>query len=503
MTRRQLVALIALSAAVFLVAIDGTVLAIAIPQLTEQLQPTYTQVLWIGDIYSFMLAGLLVTMGNVGDRIGRKRLLLIASIGFGVMSVVAAAARDPNMLIAARALQGVAGAGIMPPTLALIRTTFTDERLRTRAIGIWSAAGSAGASVGPTLAGFLLEHYYWGSVLLINVPVVLFIVAVGGWSLTESRGDASQPLDPASIVLSTLGILAGVYGLTELAHNGLGYWPGYLGLALALPMLWIFVRRQLRLPVPLLDFGLFRQRAFSAAIVAEFSVVFAATGALFFLPIYFQSVAGFSPIKTALALLPVSLVSLVVAPATGMLVRRFGDRTVLMSGMIASVVGLAALGALSAVPFVVLIVPLALLGYGFAVVLTTAADLVLMSAPTERVGAATAVSETSFELGSAMGIALLGSLLTVVYQALLVIPAGVPDAVTELVDESISQVDKAAAALPADLAAALTTSAQHAFTIGLAVSAIAAALLLAVATVVAARTIPAGSRRTGSDVATE
>ena len=149
--------------------------------------------------------------------------------------------------------------------------------------------------MGPTLAGFLLEHYYWGSVLLINVPVVLFIVAVGGWSLTESRGDASQPLDPASIVLSTLGILAGVYGLTELAHNGLGYWPGYLGLALALPMLWIFVRRQLRLPVPLLDFGLFRQRAFSAAIVAEFSVVFAATGALFFLPICFQSVAGFSP----------------------------------------------------------------------------------------------------------------------------------------------------------------------------------------------------------------
>ncbi len=490
MTRRQLASLAALSSAVFLVAVDGTVLSIAIPQITEELDPTYTQVLWIGDIYSFMLAGLLVTMGNIGDRIGRKRLLLFSAVGFGIISVAAALATDPNVLIATRALQGMAGAGLMPPTLALIRTVFTDTRQRTKAIGIWSAAGSAGASVGPSLAGLLLEHFYWGSVLLINVPVVIFIVVVGAWALPESRGDARQPIDVISIALSTLGILGAVYGITELAHRGFAQWQGYLGLAIAVPLLLIFARRQFRLPVPLLDFGLFRIPAFSAAVLAEFSVVFAATGALFFMPIYFQGVLGFSPLQAGLSLLPVSLVSMVVAPQTGRLLHRFGARRVMLSGMSSSSIGLLAVGLLVQAPYWTLVIPLAMLGFGFATVLTTAADLVLEVAPTPRVGAATGVSETSFELGAALGIALMGSLLTVAYQSLLALPPDTDPEVSSAAAESISEVASATADLPADQASAILAAAQEAFTAGIAITAVAAGLALTVAALVAARIIP-------------
>jgi DHA2 family multidrug resistance protein-like MFS transporter len=491
MTRRQIAALAALSSAVFLVAIDSTVLSIAVPQITEQLNATYTQVLWIGDIYSFMLAGLLVTMGNIGDRIGRKRLLIIAAIGFGIMSVAAALAPDPNLLIAARALQGMAGAGLMPPTLALIRAVFTDSRQRTKAIGIWSAAGSAGASVGPSLAGFLLEHFYWGSVLLINVPVVIFIIAVGAWALPESRGDAKQPIDVASIVLSTFGILLAVYGITELAHRGLAQWQAYVGLAIAIPLLLVFARRQFRLQVPLLDFGLFRIPAFSAAVMAQFSVVFAATGALFFLPIFFQEVSGYSPLRTGLSLLPVSLVSMIVAPQTGRLLRRFGARRVLLTGMTSSSVGLVAVGLLASAPYWTMVIPLAMLGFGFATVLTTAADLVLKVAPPARVGAATGVSETSFELGAAMGIALMGSLLTMSYQWLLNLPAGTPAEAAAATAESISQASEATAALPAEQVTDILTAAGEAFTSAITMTAIVAGLLLSLAAIAAARTIPA------------
>ncbi len=480
MSRRQTASLVVLSAAVFLVAVDGTVMAIAVPELTAELRPSYTQVLWIGDIYSFMLAGLLVTAGNMGDRIGRKRLLLFAAAGFGIMSVAAAMAPTPELLIAARALQGVAGAGLMPPTLALIRSVFNEPRQRTRAIGIWSAAGSAGASVGPTLAGLLLSHFFWGSVLLINVPVVIFIVAVGAWVLPESRGDSKQPLDVLSILLSTAGIIGTIYAITEFAHSGFGHLPPWIALVVSVPMLVLFLRRQLHLPVPLLDLSLFSILRFRAAVVAEFSVVFAATGALFFLPIYFQEVLGYSAMRAGVSLLPVSLVSVAVSPNTGKLIRAFGARKVLLSGMLASTIGLVSLGLLESQPYWAIVGPLVLLGYGFASVLTVAADLVLMSAPHERAGAATGVSETSFELGSALGIALIGSAITAIYQARLSIPAGVPEQLRAAVTESVSGAAAAAASMAdPQLADALLTSAGESFAFGLTVAALAAGVALA------------------------
>lgn len=408
-------ALFVLCLAVFMVAVDGTVISVAVPAITAELSPSYNQVLWIGDIYSFVLAGLLITMGNLGDRIGRKRLLLIASVAFGVASAAAAAAPTAGVLIAARVVQGLAGAGLMPSTLALLRTVFSDERQRMRAVGIWSASGAAGAAMGPTVAGLLLEHFYWGSVLLVNLPVVALIVGVGVVALPEARSEARHPLDPLSVVYSTVGILGVVYGITELAHAGLANRPAYLALAAGSLLLWVFLRRQRRLPVPLLDLQLFSSARFSAAIVAELVIVFANIGALFFLPIFLRQVAGFSPLQSGMSTLPESIVSLVTASAAARLVGRWGRRRTLLVGLAAGSAGLILLGLAIPVSYAAMVVPLMLMGFSFGSVVTVAADLVLTGASADRVGAATGISETSFELGTALGIALTGSAVSVLY----------------------------------------------------------------------------------------
>lgn len=415
MSRRQAAALFVLCLAVFMVAVDGTVVSVAVPAITEQLQPTYNQVLWIGDIYSFVLAGLLITMGNVGDRIGRKRLLLISSVAFGAASAAAALAPTAGLLIVARAVQGLSGAGLMPSTLALLRTVFTDDRLRMRAVGIWSAAGAAGAALGPTVAGVLLEHFYWGSVLLVNLPVVALVAAVGAWALPEARSDAKHPMDPLSVGYSTAGILGVVYGITELAHAGLDFWPAYAALVAGGTLLWVFLRRQRRLPVPLLDLSLFTQVRFSVAIVSQLVIVFANIGALFFLPIFLRQVGGFSPLQSGVATLPESIVSLFTAAYAARLIGRWGHRRLLLAGMTAGAAGLVLLGVAVPMSYSAMVIPLALLGFSFGSVVTVASDLVLTSASADRVGAATGISETSFELGTALGIALTGSAVSVLY----------------------------------------------------------------------------------------
>lgn len=409
-----MLALSVLCLAVFMVAVDGTVVSVAVPSITEQLHPGYNQVLWIGDIYSFVLAGLLITMGNVGDRVGRKRLLLISSVAFGAASAAAALAPTAGLLIAMRAVQGLAGAGLMPSTMALLRTVFTEDRQRMRAVGIWSAAGAAGAAMGPTVAGVLLEHFYWGSVLLVNLPVVVLIVAVGWWALPEARSQARHPVDPLSVAYSTAGILGVVYGITELAHSGPRFWPGYLALAVGAGLLRVFLRRQRLLPAPLLDLQLFSQRRFSAAIVSQLVIVFANVGALFFLPIFLRQVGDFSPLQSGLATLPESIVSLVTASSTAGLIGRWGHRRTLLVGLAVGGIGLVLLGLAIPLSYAAMVLPLMLLGFSFGSVVTVASDLVLTSA-SDRVGAATGISETSFELGTALGIAITGSVVSVLY----------------------------------------------------------------------------------------
>lgn len=417
MTSPQIAALVVLSAAVALVAIDGTVLSIAIPALEKDLAPSYTQILWIGDIYAFVLAGLLVTMGNVGDRFGRKRVLLISATLFGIVSLGAAMAPSAEILIAMRALQGLAGAGLMPPTLALIRTIFVEPGVRARAIGIWSAAGATGASVGPTVAGLLVEHYYWGSVMLINLPIVAFIVLVGFKVLPESKGDTAAPIDVVSVLLSIVGIISITYGITELAYEGLTTIP-LLFFFGGIVVLYLFWWRQRRLAHPLLDFTLFKLPGFTGAVTSQLLVVLAVTGSLFFLSIYLQKVSGFTPLMAGIALIPVSISALIVAPNTGKFILRFGAAKILLVGLISGGVGLFSLGILEGGSYWLLIPGLLLLGFTFGSVLTTCSTLVLQSAPPERAGAAVGVSETFFELGGALGIALLGSTVSILYKAI-------------------------------------------------------------------------------------
>jgi DHA2 family multidrug resistance protein-like MFS transporter len=342
--------------------------------------------------------------------------LLIAAVAFGMASAAAAMAPTAELLIVARVVQGVAGAGLMPPTLALLRTVFTDSRQRTRAVGIWSASGAGGAALGPTVAGLLLEHFYWGSVLLVNLPVVALIVGVGAWVLPEARSESDHPLDPLSVVYSTVGILGVVYGITELAHAGWRFWPAYPALVFGAALLWVFLRRQRRMPVPLLDIGLFREAKFSAAIVAQLLTVFANVGALFFIPIYLRQVSDFSPLQSGMALLPDSLVAMLTAPNTGRLIRWWGHRRVLLLGL-----GVGAAG---------LVLLLMMVGFSFALVNTSANDLVLTSASQDRVGAATGIAETAFELGNALGIAISGSLVSILY----LVATGASANLTEAVD---------------------------------------------------------------------
>jgi len=415
LVRRQTLALSVLCLAVFMVAVDGTVVSVAVPSIAEQLHPGYNQVLWIGDIYSFVLAGLLITMGNVGDRVGRKRLLLISSLAFGAASAAAALAPTAGLLIVLRALQGLAGAGLMPSTMALLRTVFTEDRQRMRAVGIWSAAGAAGAAMGPTVAGVLLEHFYWGSVLLVNLPVVLLIVAVGWWALPEARSEARHPVDPLSVAYSTAGILGVVFGITELAHSGPRFWPGYLALVVGAALLWVFLRRQRLLPAPLLDVQLFSQRRFGAAIVSQLVIVFANIGALFFLPIFLRQVGDFSPLQSGLATLPESIVGLITASTTARLIGRWGHHRTLVVGLAVGGIGLLLLGVAIPLSYAAMVIPLMLLGFSFGSVVTVGSDLVLTSASADRVGAATGISETSFELGTALGIAITGSVVSVLY----------------------------------------------------------------------------------------
>lgn len=460
MTRRQFTALLVLCLAVFMVAVDGTVISVAVPAITEQLNPDYNQILWIGDVYSFVLAGLLITMGNVGDRIGRKRLLLWSSLGFGAASLAAAVAPTAGLLIVARVVQGVAGAGLMPSTLALLRTVFTDDRQRTRAVGIWSASGAGGAALGPTVAGLLIEHFYWGSVLLVNIPIVALIVGAGAWALPEAHSGVKHPLDLISVGYSTAGIFGAVYGITELAHSGIKNWPAYAALIFGVVLLLVFLRRQRRIPIPLLDIQLFSDIRFAAAIVAELVIVFANIGALFFLPIYLRQVEGFSALQSGAALLPESLAGLVTAALTARLIGIWSHRRALIVGLAAGSSAMILLGLTIPVSYLAMVIPLVLLGFSFGLVVTTADDLVLTSASADRVGAATGIAETAFELGNALAIALTGSAVSVLY----LIFSGVP----------------------ADFSNAMDS---HAFTSGLAVNCALGGAFLVVVTIVVWRSL--------------
>ncbi|MFD4563652.1 MFS transporter [Streptomyces sp. NPDC058467] len=455
-------ALSVLVLAVLLVAVDATVLGLATPYISEDLKPSGTQLLWIGDVYSFVIAGLLVSMGSLGDRIGRKKLLLVGATAFGVISVLNAYATTPELMILARALLGVAGATLMPATLALIRNIFHDPRERSLAIGIWGATASAGTAVGPVAGGFLLEHFWWGSVFLINLPVMVVLVLVGSRLLPESKNPNPGPWDLPSVALSLVGVIGVVYAVKETAAHGLSWQPVTTGLLGAGALYW-FVRRQLTLPAPLLDVRLFRNRGFSGAVLADLFTVLGLSGLVFFLSQYLQLVQGRGPLEAGLAEVPAAVGAVAAGLIAGTVARRFSVRAVVTGGLAAVGLALGALTLLSrSTGYPLLGAALLVVGIGAGFSFTVTADVILSSVPKEQAGAASAVSETAYELGAALGIALLGSIVTGVYAGFTG-PAGTPAAA----HESLGGAVEAAQGLPAHTSEALLSAARESFVDGL------------------------------------
>lgn len=399
-----------LCASLLLVAMDATILNVALPSLIDHMQPSPMEQLWIIDIYGLVLGGLLITCGAVGDRWGRKRLFLLGFVLFGVASVVAATAQQPWQLIAGRVLLGVGGAMVMPSTLSLIRIIFTDDQERTLAIGIWAAVAGAGACVGPVAGGVLVEHFGWSAAFWMNVPVVVVTVTAGVKLLPEYRAPQSGGLDWLSAVVSIVGVVALAWGIKHLAAGGVRA-IDVATLLVALALLALFAFRQLRSPDPLLDVRLFGNRTFLAAALATLMAMLAIGAALFLISLWLQYIHGYSPIQAGLRTIPAAIATLLGSLATPWLLRHVGVRTVLGIGLGALTCGFAVL-ALSPEPTVYPVVALVLvtLGIGDGLAVTAAAAVMVAAVPPERAGQAGAVEETNYELGIGLGVALLGSI---------------------------------------------------------------------------------------------
>jgi DHA2 family multidrug resistance protein-like MFS transporter len=464
--RKEWIGLAVIALPCMLYSMDLTVLNLAVPSLSADLKPGSAELLWIVDIYGFLVAGSLITMGTLGDRIGRRKLLLIGATVFGVASALAAFSTSAAMLIATRALLGVAAATLAPSTLSLIRNMFLDPAQRTVAISVWIMSYSAGAAIGPLIGGVLLEHFWWGSVFLINVPVMLLLLALGPVLLPEFRDPNAGRMDPLSAVLSLASVLAVIYGLKRSAESGLDE-VAVLSILAGLAIGVAFLRRQGRLADPLIDLKLFHIPAFSAALavnVLGFSTAFAT---FLFIAQYLQSVLGLSPLKAGLWGVPPALAFIVGSMLTPAIVRRFHPAQVIASGMTVSAAGFVLLALVDNVasPLAMLVVGSVVFSMGLTPVVTLTTDIVLGAAPPERAGAASALSETSAEFGGALGIAVLGSIVTAIYRGGIAttLPAGVPAEAAEIARDTIGGAVTVAGQMSDGLGTALLDSARQAF----------------------------------------
>jgi DHA2 family multidrug resistance protein-like MFS transporter len=489
--RREWIGLAVIALPCLLYSMDLTVLNLAVPSLSADLRPSSTQLLWIVDIYGFFVAGSLITMGTLGDRIGRRRLLLIGAAAFGVASVLAAFATSASMLIAARAALGVAGATLAPSTLSLIRNMFLDPRQRSIAIGVWIASFSAGGALGPLLGGVVLAHFWWGAVFLLAVPVMALLLVLGPLLLPEFRDPNAGRLDIGSAALSMAAVLAMIYGIKRLAEEGWG-WPPVLSIAVGLAIGVLFVRRQRRLADPLIDLALLRSPAFTAALAINILGFFAAFAAFFYVAQYLQLVLGMGPMEAGWWSVPSAVAFIVgsmVAPVIG---HRFRPAYVMAAGLAVSAIGFAVLSQVDAGSSLAWVITGSVIfSFGLTPVVSLTTDLLVGAAPPERAGAAAALSETSSEFGGALGIAVLGSVAAAVYRGRMqdAVPAGLAAEATEAARGTVGGAFAMARQLPAEAGSTLVDAARDAFVQGLQVSAGISALILMAACALALLTL--------------
>jgi DHA2 family multidrug resistance protein-like MFS transporter len=476
-----------LASSLLVVALDATILNVALPTLAADLEPSSTELLWIVDAYGLVLAGLLVAMAGLGDRIGRRRLLVLGLSVFAAAAVLAALAQSAEQLIAARVLLGAGGAMIMPSTVTLLRTVFLDDRERAIAVGVWSAVAAGGFAVGPVIGGALLEVADWPWLFAVQAPfAVLAIVAVLAL-VPEWRSPDPGPWDPIGVGLSIAGMVALVWGIKEASKHGFGDVQALASLTLGIAALVTFVRRQRTLTHPLLDVELFRDRRFSVSALAVLGVFFGFGGLLLLLTQFLQIVQGLGPLDAGLRLLPMAVAAGIAAPCTNAAVQRVGAHVVVGGGFAVIAGSFAVLSGLETdTQYWVIGACLATLGVGAGMASTAASAVILSSAPPERAGGAVAVQETAYELGGALGVAILGSIMTARYRAELEGVAAIPDEA----GDSLPAAAEIAAGVGGAAGAAVLEAAEQAFLDGFGVTLVIAAVVTAAIAVAAYALMP-------------
>ncbi|MEV4752801.1 MFS transporter [Streptosporangium sp. NPDC049248] len=467
--RRRWAGLAVLSASLLLVVMDMTILNVALPAISADLRPGAVELLWMVDVYALVLSGLLVTVSALGDRWGRKKMLLTGFALFGLASTAVLWADSPGEVIAVRAMLGVGGAMIMPSTLSMIRTLFTEPRERATALGVWAAMAALGGALGPILGGLLLEHFSWHAAFLVNVPVMTAAIVAGLFLLPESRNPRPGRWDVFATALSITGMVALVYSIKQFGKEGPADIGPWVTLGLAVVTLTWFVRRCLKRSDPLLEVRLFRSRPFTAGTIAALSTSIAMAAMMLLMAQWMQLVGGYSPLETGVRLLPTALGALVLSPLAPSLAVRLGTRPVLAGGLVVSGLGFGVLYAAPATyPWIA--VSLLLIGLGMGS-LAIASAVIMAGAPPEKAGSAAAIEETSYELGGVLGVAVLGSVAAAVYREAL--PATAGDAARESLAAAI-EVARQAGATGRHLA----QQAKAAFTLSLEMTGLAGGVLM-------------------------
>ncbi|MFH8368117.1 MFS transporter [Streptomyces sp. NPDC018031] len=498
--------LVVLCVSLLLVAVDGTVLHVAVPAVSEDLRPGAIELLWIVDAYPLVCASLLILFGTLGDRVGRRRILLFGYALFGAASALAAFAGSPQILIVARALLGVGGAMIMPATLSILRQVFPDRRERALAIGIWSAVAGIGAAGGPLLGGFLLEHFWWGSVFLINIPLMVVALPVGRWLLPESAGDRNGPWDVLGAVMAAVGLASLVLGVKRLGSGEALLEPATLGpMALGATLLAAFVRRQRRRTHPLVDLTLFTRPAFGISVGCIVLALLALVGLELVAAQYLQLVLGLTPLETGLRLLPLTCAAMAAGIVGSRMLHRLGPRTMVATGFLLTALAVASLTFMGQSDRPLLLLGgFVVLGFGLQMTLFGSYESMLSEAPPESAGGAAAIGETSYQLGAGAGIALLGSVMNAAYAPGVPSVPGVPGHDLTTARESIGEAYDVADRLGGQVGGALRAAARESFVHGLHVTmAVSAALLVigALAALRLPRAMECGSVPDGTDPA--
>ncbi|MFK4223236.1 MFS transporter [Streptomyces sp. NPDC019890] len=485
--RREWTAFVVLLLPLLLVSMDVSVLYFAIPAISRELDPSSTQQLWIFDIYAFTLAGLLITMGSLGDRIGRRKLLLIGATAFGIASVGAAYAQSAEMLIAARALLGIGGATLMPSTMALVRNMFQDDKQRSQAIGIWSGAMAGGIALGSVMSGVMLNHFWWGSVFLINVPAMLLLLVLVPVLVPEFKDPAPGRFDLLSVPLSMGAVLPVVYGLKEIAAEGFSL-ARALCISAGLAVGALFVRRQRSRTDAMISRELFRGRVFGSGIALNTIAAFAIMGSAYFTTQYLQSVLGMGTMEGALWSLAPSFAVGAAAPTASALAQKIDRAYVIAAGFLIAAAGFALLTLTGTDSLWLLLAGAAVIGCGIVTVMALVSDLALSATPIEKAGSAASLLETGQEFGGALGMAVLGSIGTAVYRADVAhsAPEGVPADALDAVRETLGGATVVAGQLPGKLGESVLDVARDAFVHGMQLASVGAGVLLVAAAVLAA-----------------